>query len=597
MSSGNDGPDSGTTQPFSLHYAAKTVLFADVVESVRLMQRDEISAARRIRHLLLEAGNQIVPRHQGHLLQRLGDGLMLDFPHPRHAAECARELHRRAAELFASVPPDDRVTLRIGIHAADILTDDVAIYGHGVSIAARLATLAGPGETVISAAVRDRLTADLDGEIIDLGECYLKHIESPQRAYRLGPQGAQSSGLGNRIAMRPTLAVIPLALRSGGREFLAVGEIIADEVIAALSRTPELRVVSRLSTTAFRGRKARLEDIRFYLGATYILSGGYRVSGNHLILNVELSDTRNNEVMWTKEFRTSVGKLLAQDNDVIASLVAGVSGAIMNTEIMRTKTHSLPTLDAYTLLLGGIGLMHRSDLREFHKGRQAFEHLIERYPRCPTPYTYLAEWHVFKVTQGWFTNLEHETASALDYINRALDFDTADSLELTVNGLVHTNLVRKHGIARECYDQALERNPNQGLAWLHRGTLWAFQGRGREAMEETERAAELSPLDPWRYYYDSLAATAALSARDYQRAIELARRSLRSNRRHASTLRVIAIASSELGRTDDARESIAELRELDPSLTVSGYLARSPAGNYEIGKIWAEALRKAGLPV
>jgi tetratricopeptide (TPR) repeat protein len=115
-------------------------------------------------------------------------------------------------------------------------------------------------------------------------------------------------------------------------------------------------------------------------------------------------------------------------------------------------------------------------------------------------------------------------------------------------------------------------------------------------MEETERAVGLSPLDPWRYYYDSLCATAALSAREYEKAISLARRSLRANRTHASTLRVIAIAASELGRMVEARDSVAELRELDPSLTVSGYLARSPARNFETSRIWAEALRRAELP-
>jgi hypothetical protein len=55
-------------------------------------------------------------------------------------------------------------------------------------------------------------------------------------------------------------------------------------------------------------------------------------------------------------------------------------------------------------------------------------------------------------------------------------------------------------------------------------------------------------LDPWRYYYDSLCATAALAAHDHERAISLAQRSLKSNRMHASTLRVIAIASAGLGR-------------------------------------------------
>src|SRR6202040_3421134 len=136
----------------------------------------------------------------------------------------------------------------------------------------------------------------------------------------------------------------------------------------------------------------------------------------------------------------------------------------MNTEMARATSIALPTLDATTLLLGGIGLMHRSDPRDFDKSREAFEHLIERYPRFSAPYAYLAEWHVFKVAQGWFENLEKEAAEALDGINWALDIDAADSLALTVNGMVHTNLLRRHDIAKQSYALALQKIPNAGLA-------------------------------------------------------------------------------------------------------------------------------------
>lgn len=580
----------------ALHYARRTVVFADVVESVRLMQRDELAATAHIRELLLEAANAIIPQHRGQLLQRLGDGLMIAFSDPRDATACARALHGRAAELAHNVALPDRVLLRIGIHAAEILTDDVAYYGNGVNVAARLAALAGPGETVISVAVHDRLAADTSDELFDLGFCHLKHVDAPVRVYRLGPRNALPPETTCRSTPRPVLAVIPLTFLGGAPSRRAVGEIVADEVIVALSRAPELRIVSRLSTTALRGRRTGLKDIGALLGATYVLSGAYHVAGDTLIVTVELADARNGEIVWAHRFQSRLSGLLAQDDPLVTSIVAGVASALMNTEIGRTKSRALPTLDAYTLLLGGIGLMHRSDPREFARSRQAFEQLIERYPRYAAPYAYLAEWHVFKVTQGWFTNLDEEAAAALDWINRALDVDTADSLELMVNGLVHTNLMHRHDVAQLSYDRALEKNPNEALAWLHRGTLRAFQGRGEDAVEDTDRAVELSPLDPWRYYYDSLRATAALAARDYERAIGLARRSLRSNPAHASTLRVIAIAASELGRLHEARQSLAEVRRLDPSLTVSRYLARSPAAPYETGRIWSKALQRAGLP-
>jgi class 3 adenylate cyclase/TolB-like protein len=595
MSDAGDATVPGAS-PAALHYAKRIIVFADVVEPVRLMQRDELASAQRIRSLLLGAAQQIIPAHQGQLLQRLGDGLMIAFTDARSAAACAASLHERAATLAAGVEAADRVLLRIGVHAANVLTDDVAFYGHGVNLASRVATLAGPGETVISAAVRDQLTTDVDGDIVDMGECHLKHIEAPIRAYRLGPRVVRPPLPELHAALRPTIAVIPFTCRDGSAALLAVGEIIADAVIAILSRSDEMRVVSRLSTTAFRDRGARVGDIRAFLGATYVLTGAYEASGQALSVTVELTDARNGQIVHAGTLRGRLDGLVSGDDGVVPEIVRGVGTAVLASAVVRTRSRALPTLDAYTLLLGGVGLMHSSERGDFDKSREAFEQLIERYPRYSAPYAYLAEWHVFKVTQGWFTSLEREAAAALDYARRALDAEEPDAHELTAYGLVNTNLLVRHDVARASYDLALAKNPNQGLAWLHRGVLSAFQGRGDEAVEETARAVALSPLDPWRYYYDSLCATAALSARDYVSAIAFAERSFQVNRLHASTLRVLAIASAELGLMDDAHDAVAELRTLDPTLTVSAYRERSAARNYGTGQRWADALERAGLP-
>ena len=49
--------------------------------------------------------------------------------------------------------------------------------------------------------------------------------------------------------------------RSNEPEHFVIGELIADGVIAQLSRSPDIRVISRLSTTAFRGRASVMPDV------------------------------------------------------------------------------------------------------------------------------------------------------------------------------------------------------------------------------------------------------------------------------------------------------------------------------------------------
>ena len=107
----------------------------------------------------------------------------------------------------------------------------------------------------------------------------------------------------------------------------------------------------------------------------------------------------------------------------------------------------------------------------------------------------------------------------------------------------------------------------------------------------------LSPLDPARYFFDSLAASAYLSAGSYKRATELAQRSLRANATHVSTYRALVIAQGVSGEVEGARASAKRLIALDPTFTVTRFLARRSGGGFDdMSKSFAEALRTSGVP-
>jgi tetratricopeptide (TPR) repeat protein len=132
---------------------------------------------------------------------------------------------------------------------------------------------------------------------------------------------------------------------------------------------------------------------------------------------------------------------------------------------------------------------------------------------------------------------------------------------------------------------------------LLKGVTHAFSDEGAAAATAAARAMRLSPLDPRRSYYDAMAATAELAAGQYDRVIEYAKRSLRANRLHASTLRALATAQWLSGQHADARQTVTQLLAVDPGFRVSSYLANHPAMDSEFGRAAADALRRAGVPV
>jgi adenylate cyclase len=610
-----------TSQQTPVDFAAPqhttaTLLIIDVVESVRLMEANEQDAVRRWQNLVQMVVREVLPQYKGRLLKSLGDGLMLEFATPRPAVHAALHIQQLCHAAHHGVPPQQRVHLRAGIHTAQYVTDVHDIYGADVNLAVRLTTLAGPGEIIVSAPVRDQLTPALDGDIEDLGDCYMKHLVSPVRAYRVGSAGAApiiEPGSSRPLDLRPTIAVIPFAARGAEPGHALIGEAVADELIAALSKTAELHVISRLSTTAFADRPGRaggegasalglgklsaLADIRQHLGATYVLSGRCTVIGSNMSLFVELAEADGGRIVWADNLKGAVAGLFNPNDDMLSRIVAAVSSAVMKHELGRAQNHALPTLEGYTLLLGAIAMMHRTDYHDFDKARLMLEHLISRSQRHPVPHAWLATWHVLRVQQGWANDVDAETKLAMDCINRALDSEPSCSLALTIDGLVHTNLKRDTEIAERQYLAALESNPNESLAWLLKGTMHAFKGEGVIAFSNAEHAIRLSPLDPIKYFYYSLAATSAVAAGEYARAIILAKSSLRLNKTHTSTYRALAIAQSLNGDIYEARLTVKDLLKLEPQFTVTRFLERSPSAKHLIGKTYAKALEDAGLPI
>lgn len=596
----------------ALQRARRSIVVVDVVESVRLMQQHEDDVIGRWRRFVNEAVTQVLPPHAGRLVKSLGDGMLLTFDQAPHAVAAALEMQRRAALANTDRAPDERILLRCGVHAAEVLVDELDVYGSGVNLAARLAALAGPGETVVSAEARDALVDGLDAELADMGDCYVKHLARPVRAYRVRPPGAMSpvhaaaaapvaapAGLPRPDTLGALVAVIPFEPKGAAQDgdVRAVADLVADGVIALLSRVPQLRLVSRMSTGALKDRALALPELATLLGADYVLSGAYTLAGGRLVLAAELAEVQRGEVLWAERIVGSIDDLLVEDSQTLQRLAEAVQRGIADAQIRQARLQPPPNLRSYALQTGGIALMHRASGEDFHHAAELLTHLVERHPRLAAPRAWLAKWHVLRVTRGLVQDSTAEAAQALEHTRRAMDADPDCSLALAMQGFVRCHMLHDLDGALQTLDDATTMNPSESLAWLFKGVVHSLWGEGEQALAMVMRARALSPLDPLRYYYDALSAPAALAAGRYALAAELAESSLRQNSLHSPTLRALAIAQAELGELDAAQATMARLRRLEPGLTVASYLERSPAGPNETRRRYADALQRAGLPL
>jgi adenylate cyclase len=574
----------------------RALLVVDVVESVRLMEHDEDGTVRRWLRFVAFVRDELLPLFNGRLVKSLGDGLLLEFEAVPPAVAAALSM-QAAAKGDASGTP---LTLRIGLHVADVIVDDLDIYGNGVNLASRLTTLAGPGEVVASADVRELLSDGIGARVEDLGECFLKHVERPVRAFRLSEVGALPTESGQRPEIRPlgvTIAVVPPIVQqpSDGASW-ALGDAVADAINVCLARCPELRVVSRLSTGALRDTDNLPDAARRHLNAVFVVSGSCRLSGDRISLQMELCDTRNHCIVWAGGVEIALAHLFTGEDVQLQALVREVASAVSSSESMRARGLPLPTLETFSLYVGGVALLHRLRQTDFVLSRQVLEALHEREPRHAAPVALLGMWHLFRVLQGWAQDRTTQGRLAHAWTRRALDVEPEHTVALAIDAMLCSHFDGDLPRARELASRAIASDPQETLGWMAMAGIESYEGHATAAIDCAKRCIEQSPLDPKRFIFELLLAAGQLAGGKAEEAVETARASLRLNALHAPSHRLHVIALTLAGRAAEAHMAVAQLLRLDPSFNVRTFEARYPGREHSHAALYVQALRDAGVP-
>src|ERR1700684_2911273 len=163
------------------------ILVADVVGYSRLAGADEEGTLARLRTLRSDLIDPAVATHHGRVVNRTGDGSLIEFRSVVDAVRCAIEVQNGMVERNAGLPPERRIEFRVGIHLGDVVEEsDGDLMGDGVNIAARLEGIAKPGAICLSEDAYRQVKARLDLAVIDLGEPNLQNNAEPGRVSSLG---------------------------------------------------------------------------------------------------------------------------------------------------------------------------------------------------------------------------------------------------------------------------------------------------------------------------------------------------------------------------------------------------------------------------
>jgi TolB-like protein/class 3 adenylate cyclase/Tfp pilus assembly protein PilF len=575
------------------------ILAADVVGYSRMMDRDEAGTLARLKELHSKIVHPLVAKFGGRIFKYTGDGVLAEYSSAAGAAESAIEIQRAVVDFNQGLPEPRRVALRIGVSLGDVMVEGGDLFGNGVNIAARMQVLAEPGSICISGNIYEHVRNSLDVEFDDLGDQFVKNIDRPVHAYRIGMRGQTAcppSSLAIAepppVPQKPSIAVLPFQNMSGDADQEYFAEGITEDIITALSHIRWLFVIARNSSFVYKGRAVDVKQVARELGVRYVLEGSVRKLGNRVRITAQLVDALSGAHHWAERYDRDLTDIFALQDEITRQVAGAIEPRLLAAEGVRSQNRPRADLDAWDLVARAMSRFWRTTQPDIEAALATLKDAVARHPDYGPAHSMLAFCLVLTGHFGWLPIFEVPKV-ALDAARRAVELDDNDPWAYLALGYV-AFVSRQTDDAAGQYRRAVELNPNFAAAHGYWGYALAFDGRSDEAIERLAVAMRMSPHDRQNSIFMGGTAVAHYLAGRYDQAIEWARKAVQLGPSMTAPHRILCASLAQAGRVDEARTVLERVREMQPYISLDWIRRMVPYTSSQMPR-FLEGLRRAGL--
>jgi adenylate cyclase len=378
------------------------VLFTDIVGYSKLPINQQRASVERLNEIVRGTDEFQAAETAGRLIKiPTGDGITLVFYHsPEAPVECALEISR-------ALKKHPELQLRMGVHSGPVsgvidVTGKANVAGAGINMAERVMDCGDAGHILLSKHVAEDLEEYPHWQpyLHELGECEVKHglrvsvanlyteelgnpaVPEKLKAARVAAAAQRkragfrwlSLGVVSLLAViaaisflllrykqppsatglavpEKSIAVLPFENRGEDKANAYFADGVQDEILTALARIADLKVISRTSVMHYKSGVARnLREIGQQLGLANVLEGSVQRSGNRVRVNAQLVDARTDRHLWAQSYDRELADVFAIQSEIAEKIAEQLQARLSPSEqaaIAQAPTSDLVANDLY----------------------------------------------------------------------------------------------------------------------------------------------------------------------------------------------------------------------------------------------------------
>jgi eukaryotic-like serine/threonine-protein kinase len=373
----------------------------------------------------------------------------------------------------------------------------------------------------------------------------------------------RSGAVPSLVGKTRSIAVLPFVNASADPDNEYLSDGISDELINALTKVEGLRIASRTSVFALKGKPQDIRAIGALLGVSVVLEGTVRKSGDRLRITVQLSAAEDGRNLWSERYDRKLDDVFVVQDEIAHTIVSTLRTTFLADIADPTPQRYTHNLEAYSLYLKGRYCWNKRSQEGVLESISFFKQAIDLDPEYALAYSGLSDAYALQVdyrsvpvTEGY--------RLAREYALKALELDeTLPEAHTSLAWVLHVHDWDWPGAIRE-YHRALELNPGFATAHHWYSFVLLVSGQTEQAVMEALTALELDPSSlsvrrgvGWLSYY----------TRRYEQALYHLRRAIAMNPTSEDTYRVLGLVLMQQGAYAEAERAFREAITLSPDLS------------------------------
>ena len=305
------------------------------------------------------------------------------------------------------------------------------------------------------------------------------------------------SSLDNNLSQiddyRPKIAVIPFENlnKDSDGQFLVDG--IAEDLLTELSMVKEISVATRKTCFSLRDKDITSQNFKDEYGFDYVVTGSIRASENRIRISIELSDMKDDKVIWSNRFDSENKDIFDIQDEIVTKIVTCIVGEIEISSLKRANRKPTDNMTSYEYTLKGRALNQQYEKNANAEAIKMLDAAIAADKTNPLPHSWKACTIGQSLALGFREDNEEARSDLMASLSKANELNDNDWNALRIIAEAHLTLQDFEG-AMVYANKAYNANPNHPFVlWIYGRVLMRY-GNLDSGIKILEKLYEREPI-------------------------------------------------------------------------------------------------------